>query len=332
LKLNIKHIFFLFLISVCELFSATVSHAMPLADRIYMIISVQRGKALQVKDSSMENLANIEIFKPHGSANQNWIFKPCPIKDGVTAYVIYSLKSGKVIDVSGYSIKNRANIQQFKYYGTNNQKWKFIPSDKQDFYQIVSVLSSKCMEPEESDHDGAANVFQDECTPGNIQLWYLKESSFSDHTVRIINKKSGKALDIDSKDIEDGANIQQFNLNQGDNQRWTLWPDDFHGGIQAYAIISYLSGKALDVDGFSQRNGANIQQFKYHGRDNQRWKLIPVKGTWYQIISVNSSKCLDVSDFGSDNGANIKQYECNGSDNQLWQILNEKVSMPVSGR
>lgn len=180
-------------ISFCQSFTAKTAIALPLEDRIYMIISVHRGKALQVKDSSRENLANIEVFNIHGSVNQSWIFKKGPLKNGVHTFVIYSLKSSKVIDVSGYSIKNMANIQQFTYYGTNNQRWKLIPSDKQDYYHIVSVLSSKCMEPGETDYDGAANVFQNNCVPGNRQLWYLKENPFSDHTISIINKKSGKS-------------------------------------------------------------------------------------------------------------------------------------------
>lgn len=330
MKPDIKHI--IFFILIFELFSQTSAFALPLENKAYMIISAHRGRALQVENSSRENLANIEIYKPHGSANQGWIFKPGPVKDGAVTYVIYSLKSGRVIDVSGYSIKNNANIQQFKYYGTNNQRWKLIPSQKKDYYHIISVLSSKCMEAGKTDINGAANVFLDECGTDTGQLWYLKENGTLNHTIKIINKKSGKAIDIDSKAIEDGTNIQQFNLHKGDNQKWTLWPDDFHKGIQAYAIISYLSGKALDVDGESLRNGANIQQFQYHGRDNQRWKLIPIKGSWYQVVSVSSSKCLDVSDFGTDNGANVFQYECNGSDSQMWKVVSEELVMPEPGK
>ena len=88
----------------------------------------------------------------------------------------------------------------------------------------------------------------------------------------------------------------------------------FSGGI-----VSRLSGKCLDVEGRSNRNAANIQQWTCGGGSNQLWDVIDLGRGQFSIISQGSNKALTVSG-GSADGANVEQFRWNGGDNQRWRV------------
>ena len=88
----------------------------------------------------------------------------------------------------------------------------------------------------------------------------------------------------------------------------------FSGGI-----VSRSSGKCLDVEGQSNRNAANIQQWTCSGGSNQLWDVIDLGRGHYSIVSQGSNKALTVSTDGRD-GANVEQFRWNGGDNQRWRI------------
>ena len=88
----------------------------------------------------------------------------------------------------------------------------------------------------------------------------------------------------------------------------------FSGGI-----VSRLSGKCLDVEGRSNRNAANIQQWTCSGGSNQLWDVIDLGRGQFSIISQGSNKALTVSGDSGD-GANVEQFRWNGGDTQRWRV------------
>lgn len=87
-----------------------------------------------------------------------------------------------------------------------------------------------------------------------------------------------------------------------------------------YRLIAKHSGKALDVNGCSTADGANVQQWPWTGGDCQRWKIEHQGNGEYRITSQVSGKVLDVSGCGTANGANVHQWPWNGADCQRWYI------------
>ena len=83
-----------------------------------------------------------------------------------------------------------------------------------------------------------------------------------------------------------------------------------------HPIINKHSGMCMDVEGKSKKNGANIHQWEWEDQDNQKWKLEPVVGGYYNIINKHSGKCAEVE------GENIRQWECESwwNDNQKWSF------------
>lgn len=98
-------------------------------------------------------------------------------------------------------------------------------------------------------------------------------------------------------------------------------PDDARIELSdpVYAFARH-SGKALDVAGWSQDNGAELIQWDHHGGVNQLFLIEPVDGVYFRIVAVHSGKVLDVAGGSYSDGARIIQWDWHGGDNQLFHF------------
>ena len=85
-------------------------------------------------------------------------------------------------------------------------------------------------------------------------------------------------------------------------------------------IFSRASGKALDVQGASTANQANVYTWDFVNQPNQLWDVIDQGGGRFAIVSQGSNKALDVANRESADGANVQQYRFTNGDNQLWRL------------
>lgn len=100
----------------------------------------------------------------------------------------------------------------------------------------------------------------------------------------------------------------------------------FHAQAQTladgrYAIISRHSGLAIQVDGASAANGANVNQWSYQNALHQQFDVRSVGGGYYSIRAVHSQSSLDVFDFSTQPGGRIAQWGYWSGTNQQWQIV-----------
>jgi hypothetical protein len=87
-----------------------------------------------------------------------------------------------------------------------------------------------------------------------------------------------------------------------------------------FQIMNRLTGKALDVIGASQANGALIQQWGPNGSGQQQWELVGSDGV-YSILNELTGKVLDVTGASDANGTLIQQWATNDSGQQTWQLV-----------
>ena len=80
------------------------------------------------------------------------------------------------------------------------------------------------------------------------------------------------------------------------------------------------SSMVMEVYGSGTANGTNIQLYRYHGGNNQKFKITSVGNGWYTIRNVISNKAVDVSGGVSRSGVNVQLWDYNGSDAQLWRF------------
>ena len=126
----------------------------------------------------------------------------------------------------------------------------------------------------------------------NVQLWDMDNGA--DRKVRFIPAGNGyyniqfqhiKAnLDVhgcfDGKLFcgtykkEKGANVQIWSAGNSKPQQWKL--EKVKSG--QYKIVNRYSGKVLDASAKNiKKNGCNVMQWTWHGKNNQLWEIIDVK-------------------------------------------------------
>ena len=88
-----------------------------------------------------------------------------------------------------------------------------------------------------------------------------------------------------------------------------------------YVITSALdNNKALDVNGESRLNGANVQLWDRNNGKAQRFKVTHLGHNVYSIINVHSNKSLDIAGSSRSAGGNLLQWTWKNTDNQKFHI------------
>lgn len=234
---------------------------------------------------------------------------------------IYTIKSAQneryVLDITGVSENNLANLEIWEnHYGTNQ---KFYVKSIGDGYYIISAMNSnKYLDVEGASCRDGANVLQFSYHGNSNQQWKIKQAE--DGTYYIISRCSGLYLDVAYGIMENGSNVLTWQYNGGINQKFKFEREQessIEEGI--YRIESGQNGKyALDVNGVSYQDCANIQIWENNYGDNQKYRIKAVGDGSYTITAVHSNKNLDVEGASKYNGANVLQFKSNWGDNQKW--------------
>jgi arabinan endo-1,5-alpha-L-arabinosidase len=86
------------------------------------------------------------------------------------------------------------------------------------------------------------------------------------------------------------------------------------------ALVSKLSGKAIDVSGKSTADGADVIQWSYGGSANQHWDLTHLGNGYYSLRAVHSGKSMEVWQSSTADGGDVRQNSYTGATNQQWQV------------
>ena len=146
--------------------------------------------------------------------------------------------------------------------------------------------------------------------------WYMISSGTSSGT---------KVLDINNNNMKDEGNLEIYQKNYTPNQVFYIKPVKKVWGTQYYSIMCAHSQKYLDVYGAKKDNGANCQQYSWHGGDNQLWCFEKHSGSTYYIKS-KLGTYLDNDSNRNTNGNNVLLWRKTGNVNQRWTLI--KVNKP----
>ncbi len=283
----------------------------------------------------------------------------CPVTPAHLGWVgprFISKHSNRALDIAGISLDDGAKLQQWEYWGGENQ---IIRPDRLDdgSYRLVVQHSGKVLDVSGGSADDGAQIIQWPWHGGDNQRFFIEP--LGDGFVRVVAKHSGKVLDVTGGSADNGALIIQWPWHGGNNQRWLaiapieskhsgkvldivgastddgakLQQWDYHGGGNqilrpealgdgSYRLVVQHSGKVLDVTGGSTDDGAVIQQWPWHGGDNQRFLIEPLGDGYVRVVAKHSGKVLDVTGGSTDSGALIIQWPWHGGNNQRWLVPN----------
>lgn len=125
-------------------------------ESFYKIINVNSHKAIEVKNYSRDNGAEICQWDFHGGDNQLW--KLTDAGDGY--YYISSALTGKNLDVSGFSQDNGGRIVQWDNTSGKNQQWGITRTPSDGSYTLTNRNSGKVVDINGASRDNAGVVHQ----------------------------------------------------------------------------------------------------------------------------------------------------------------------------
>ncbi|EMF56266.1 MULTISPECIES: RICIN domain-containing protein [Streptomyces] len=135
-------------------------------------------------------------------------------------YRLVSVRSGKVLDVDGYSTADGTRIQQWTDQNTSNQQWKLKPAGG-GYYELVNRNSGKVLGIAGDSTAGSAAAEQQTDNSSTSQEWRIGHVSGSD-AVTLTSRRSGLVLDVSGGSKAQGAAVVQYPGRGGTHQQWKL--------------------------------------------------------------------------------------------------------------
>ena len=134
-------------------------------------------------------------------------------------YKVVNRNSGQILDVTAQGTTNGAQIDQWPYNGSNNQRWS-ITSLGAGRYTVIGVQSGRSLDISGgSGADGAKVQIWDYAGYANQQFSFVPTDS---GYFRIVPDHSNKAIEVYRGSITKGSLVDQWTWNGGAHQQWSL--------------------------------------------------------------------------------------------------------------
>lgn len=140
----------------------------PVPDRIYEIVNLKSGLALDVNGGSMDGGASVIQWPWKAGDNQRWSF--AYQSDGT--YSIVAQHSHLALDVNGGSVANGATLIQWPDRKGDNQLWRVVPNDDGTL-RLVSKKSGLVADVNGGSTDQGTGIIQWPWADGDNQKWIV---------------------------------------------------------------------------------------------------------------------------------------------------------------
>lgn len=280
----------------------------------YYKIQAASGKYVDVASAGLFTGTNIQQYAGNSTNAQLWSVR----KNADGSFTFVSKANALVMDVKNGRAANGSNIQCYSSNGSGAQKFTLKKRENllnNGVYTVRPAISStRVLDVKFASTANGANVQLYSSNGSQAQKWSvsLVQGRASVYTLRSI--VSGKYLTMDSS-----GNVCQRN---GVTDGSQYWKASISAGKTVFTNEKY--GKVLDVSGASNRDGANIQGYKWNSTGAQRFTLdgtaILGNGTYVIKCAADGSQVLDVASGSRNNGANIQVYKNNNTGAQKWNI------------
>ena len=127
--------------------------------------------------------------------------------DSSKTYKIINFNSGLAVDVEGNRQYNGANVLQYQYKGSNNQRWS-IEKQWNGYYIIKNRSTGKVLTVQDNATWDGANICQWDYYGNASQEWSFVAAK--SNTYKIVNRASGKCLNISWGSKSNSANVEQY--------------------------------------------------------------------------------------------------------------------------
>ena len=313
----------------------------------FRIVSALNGqKVADVPGGSIASGAGLQLYSANGTAAQSFYFvDPTAVrseldklasdnrevvKDGDYAIAAGPDLSRMVLDVTGGSASNGANVQIYQSNTTAAQRWR-VSHDDDGYLTITNVKSGKVLDVSAGSTCLGTNVQQyTACGDANCaQKWIAVPNG--DGSVRLLSAVwQQRTLDVAGGSLNSQTNVQLYTSNGTAAQRFSFIatnpasvdPCDDILKDKGWCVISPSANGAvaLDVAGGSLKNGGNVQTYSCNGTLSQLFKA-EYRDGYYVLRNAGSGKVLDVAAGDVVPGTNVQQWDESPNDNQLFSVV-----------
>lgn len=313
----------------------------------FRIVSALNGqKVADVPGGSIASGAGLQLYSANGTAAQSFYFvDPTAVrseldklasdnrevvKDGDYAIAAGPDLSRMVLDVTGGSASNGANVQIYQSNTTAAQRWR-VSHDDDGYLTITNVKSGKVLDVSAGSTCLGTNVQQyTACGDANYaQKWIAVPNG--DGSVRLLSAVwQQRTLDVAGGSLNSQTNVQLYTSNGTAAQRFSFIatnpasvdPCDDILKDKGWCVISPSANGAvaLDVAGGSLKNGGNVQTYSCNCTLSQLFKA-EYRDGYYVLRNAGSGKVLDVAAGDVVPGTNVQQWDESPNDNQLFSVV-----------
>ena len=313
----------------------------------YVLVSSTGDKVLDLTGAKSTAGTNVWTWDYYGASTQEWKLTKID-KNPLSSLTQVSVSDGwytfasvqdesYVLDVNG-SGKN-SNLRLYKKNDSENQKF-YIESVGNNEYKIKTGASNGSL---------VLNAVNGNNTAGDNVNQYSYDGSIKDEKWKIYQDASGnyvfvsstgdKVLDICGKKMANNTNIWLWEYYGASTQKWklnavksandtptisSLKPVTIDNGW--YKITSSAnSNLAIEVQGGTNANGANIYGNTKNNSKNQEFYFEQISGNEYAIKTAVSDKAraLDVVGGNSANGINVRQWDYSDRKAVHWKLYTD---------
>lgn len=202
----------------------------------YKIMSaLDPNYVLDIAGGKVQKFTNVQMYVSNNTVAQRWYFnkfenarekldnmaKQYNADIEETTYVISSFISpGYVIDVSGASQSNRANVWTYRSNNTVAQKWR-IQKDSVGYISFINVNSNKALDVKNASAKNGSNIWQYAFNDTYAQKWIAKKNS--DGSLTFVSAlDSNYVIDFSDGKIANRQNVQLSTDNDTKTQKFKL--------------------------------------------------------------------------------------------------------------
>lgn len=242
-------------------------------------------------------------------------------------YIVSSSRNYSfVLDVSGGSKDNSANIQLHTSNMSNAQRW-IVSHDDKGYVTFTNVGSNKVIDVAGGNASSGTNVAQYGSNGTFAQKWIVSKQSDGSYLIESA-LRPGFYLGSKGGGASNGVNVElSVNDNNSHFALFSTSPsvakceDILPAGYFTLSPACNSTGKVLDIAGGSSSSGANVQLYSSNGTLAQLFSFEYYDG-YYVIRNVKSQKALDVDGGKLVPGTNVQQWECDSANaNQLFSVV-----------
>ncbi len=242
-------------------------------------------------------------------------------------YLVSSSKNYSfVLDVSGGSKDNSANIQLYKSNMSNAQRW-IVSHDDKGYVTFANAGSNKVIDVAGGNASAGTNIAQYVSNGTFAQKWIVSKQSDGSYLIESA-LRPGFYLGSRGGNASNGINVE-LSASEG-NSRFALLStspsvakcdDILPKGYFTLSPACSSTGKVIDIAGGSSSDGANVQLYNSNGTLAQLFSFEYYDG-YYLIRNAQSQKALDVDGGKLIPGSNVQQWACdNENSNRLFAAV-----------